>query len=141
MEKLLLVLAVIAMVGCEPFPSPESEKPSTSTAQVQNDVESIQDEDVEEDVDDDTPAPAAQSPEQKKFTKKLKYKPQDNIRLSANEVVISQGSNSNIQTVKRVEDKDAICWVVMNTKSWEGSISCIPRSTIGGEQPYPEVKP
>lgn len=126
MKKLLLVLALFSLTGCEPYP--ENKPQPAPTEQVESTTS-----DVETVVEEESPSP-------------IDYKSEPNVRVSDNEVVIVQGSGSNVQSVKRVEDKDAVCWVVMNTKNWEGSISCLPRSQLTPiEQPKPEpeteVKP
>lgn len=140
MKKLLLVLAIFTLFGCDPYPaqSAQSEpaKPSTEStattesAQVETDVE-------EEDSDDNDNVIqiSPQTKEQKKEAKRVEYKAQENIRVSDKEVIVSKGRNKNVQTVKRVEDKDAVCWVVMNTQEWSGSISCIPRAQLAPVQP------
>ncbi|AMM44050.1 hypothetical protein FDG95_gp492 [Pectobacterium phage vB_PcaM_CBB] len=138
MKKLLLVLAIFTLIGCDPYPAqsaqPESSQPSESTAanteaaQVETEV------DVEEDTDDNVIQIAPQTKEQKKEAKRVDYKAQENIRVSDKEVIVSKGRNDNVQTVKRVEDKDAVCWVVMNTHEWSGSISCIPRAQLAPSQ-------
>lgn len=143
MKNLLLVLAIFTLIGCDPYPAQsaqsEPSKPSTeSTATSSESTESAQVEtevQEEEDSDDNVIQIAPQSKEQKKEAKRVDYKAQENIRVSDKEVIVSIGRNNNVQTVKRVEDKDAVCWVVMNTKEWSGSISCIPRAQLAPSQP------
>ncbi|AFC21923.1 hypothetical protein GAP32_465 [Cronobacter phage vB_CsaM_GAP32] len=109
MKKVLLLLGILVLVGCEPFP----DKPSSSSTDSSASTESTQ-----------------SAPESESESSDISYKAQKNIRISDNEVVIYQGSMNNVQTVKRVEDKDAVCWVTMNSKDWTSSISCLPRSQL-----------
>ncbi len=134
MKKLLLALSIFTLIGCDPYPAQSaSTTPSTGSSTGQAQVQ-------EEDPDDDVIVIAPQTNEQKKEAKRVDYKAQENIRVSDKEVIVSKGRNDNVQTVKRVEDKDAVCWVVMNTHEWSGSISCIPRSQLTPE-PTPVVTP
>lgn len=137
MKKLLLALSIFTLIGCDPYPAQSaSTAPSTATSTEQAQVES--DVQEEENQDDNAIVIAPQTKEQKKEAKRVDYKAQENIRVSDKEVIVSKGRNDNVQTVKRVEDKDAVCWVVMNTHEWSGSISCIPRSQLTSE-PTPDA--
>lgn len=133
MKKLLLVLAISTLIGCDPYPAqsaqPQQSQPSTESTSVSTETTQVET-DVEEVQDDDAIQIAPQTKEQKKEAKRVDYKAQENIRVSDKEVIVSKGRNDNVQTVKRVEDKDAVCWVVMNTHEWSGSISCIPRAQL-----------
>lgn len=112
MKKVLLLLGILVLVGCEPFP----DKPSSSSTEASQSA--------------DSSASTQSAPESESESSDISYKAQKNIRISDNEVVIYQGSMNNVQTVKRVEDKDAVCWVTMNSKDWTSSISCLPRSQL-----------
>lgn len=120
MKKILLLLAVLTITGCEPFPDKPVQSSNTEESQSTSTEQS-------------TDSAASD----------LDYKPQKNIRVSDNEIVIFEGSMHNVQTVKRVEDKDAVCWVTMNSKDWSTSISCLPRAQLHipeePAKPEPEV--
>ncbi|AQW89005.1 hypothetical protein pEaSNUABM50_00502 [Erwinia phage pEa_SNUABM_50] len=48
----------------------------------------------------------------------------DPVRLSENTVVL-YGTSNNQVLLKRVEDVDGTCWVTLNTKNWDSSVSCV----------------
>ncbi len=109
MKKLILALACIALCGCEPMQDESTaQAPASDSSRQQT---------------------AASEATQKAISAVENYKAQPNIRVNEIEVMFFSNS-SNFQTVKRVEDKDAVCWVTYNTKNYDSNISCIPRSQL-----------
>lgn len=146
MKKFLLALAIITLIGCDPYPvqsaTSEQQTQSSTDSPVTSTEQSTTSANVEKDAEDDNEIQLApQTKEQKKEATLVDYQAQENIRVSDKEVIIAKGRNNNVQTVKRVDDIDAVCWVVMNTNSWEGSISCIPRSQLILSNLQPLTKP
>lgn len=109
MKQALLITALLLLAGCKPFPA-EAQKnnpaPQETATTVQVHVQTAP-EPTEEAVDDEP-------------------KPVIDEDIAPNNRVISVAtSGNNYQSVKRVEYPDASCFVVMNSKTWEGGISCI----------------
>lgn len=114
MKNAFLLAAIIMLGACKPFPA-EAEKapPPSAKAQQESSVE----------------AQAGQSDSDEDETQH--EKPVVGEEITPGNLVISKSTNSdNYQSVKRINYPDASCWVVMNTKTWDGGISCIPKSQL-----------
>ena len=111
MKKVLIIAGIFLLAGCKPLPS-EVEKSAPAPTQASVQVSSIE---AQAAVTTEVEEPESNQP-----------KPVIDEDITPNNRVISVSTISdNYQSVKRVEYPDATCFVVMNTKSWEGSISCL----------------
>lgn len=102
MKNAFLIAAIFFLGACKPFPA-EAEKappPSTQAEAQQNDEEN-------------------------------EDKPVIDEEIAPGNLVISKSTTTdNYQSIKRVNYPDASCWVVINTKTWDSSISCLPKSQL-----------
>jgi hypothetical protein len=112
MKNAFLIAAIFLLGACKPFPAEAEKAPAPSTqAQQESSVEAQAGQ---------TDAPP-----------KKEDKPVIDEEIAPNNLVISKSTTTdNYQSIKRVNYPDASCWVVINTKTWDSSISCLPKSQL-----------
>ena len=153
MKKVLVLIAALALAGCEPFPDDSKtakpdNTPSKQTHQTAPKPESVSTDStpvvststpttstlvvagttIEVSAPAEAAVPVAEEPEEKPTPER--------IVPNAGKLQIIGTSGDNDYYMKRVEQPEAICYVVSNSVTWDLAVSCVPKK----DEPAKEVE-